>query len=475
MSETKQLFDLLHEGLTPYQKELHMPTGDPEQPTDPKNCVHTPFLNSPAKATWYFQPIEKVDGTPSGIGYMAAKYTIAGAPHHGVQYSYTGQVLPVVKANEGFLVRWKEFPALNQIVKAELLFNKTPLQQLDNATLNMLTRFMEVPTPGTDADHGNRSDLQTWSDKLPSRPLEFIIPWFYSQEFSKFFPTYLCGANDTLEIVITYRLNIGELLLVKEAESGKMVPLSDRTAEVVGHPFDLKGIANLQHPQLNTSFLYQSYLEADETRCTPDRDVVHVDNFYAFDSDKSYPLGEKITIDFKKLEYPIHTIYWMVENQTAQLGNCSTNALDAKKGEDPIKSVTITHSKLNLVAGLEYLRSHMKKHFRTVPLDAGYGAWSMGVIASDISPHPDIDLSDGSLTIQLKTNDEANPYLGAAETVPCTDKFRLKVRLVYTKIGKFTKKVSSEETRDTERATFKFLTFDERSHPKREPGETTSK
>jgi len=452
VEESRQLFACLtsENNFTDYQKMLHMPTGTTNNPNDPGNNLYSIFFDTFRKSTFYYKTDVIVEKNTQD---KTSNYSISGAPFHGLSYTYMTQVLPSIKAAEGYKVKWIDNPMINQFLNIEMKMDDGRFQAFDNTMLHTLALCMTEKIPSIKQDLGNNSKLQTWSDILPSAKLEYVLPFFFSQNYSRFFPLYFCGGKNTIVFSLRYQLSIASLIRVMKEDTGAIVPMTNQNVIINNN------INVLDAPIFHSVYTYQMPLELENSRCEDSkRDIITVDNVYVLDSSKSFNLGEEINIKLGILPYPVHTIYWMVENQNpvSYGGNFTTDAIDASKGESPIKSVSLTHkSGLNMFTDLEFSNSHMATHFRDVPHAGGFGAWSMGAIAADINPKPGINLSESLFTVKLKSQEEANPLYPFKEN-ECKDAFKVKLRLVYTRIGKFTKIVSSDENRNFEQASFLF-------------------
>ncbi len=466
MSEAPKLFRELYSKLSEYQKDLHLPSGQTDNPLDPENLVHSSLISTAKKTIWQGQYLIRVSPSVSGDRSEVCTYVVKGAPHHGLAYSYLSLKLPAVRAKEGFEVRWCPNPVSNQVENGELIFNEVSIQTFDSVYCDMFYQTMISPrsVPSTERSLGNTSSLQSWSDTLPAYPAEVLLPWFYSKDEASFFPLYKCGSLDRLEHKIVLRRNLQELLLVRNISTGVQEPASSSNVEVSGCSLDDKLGYVLPIPEMYGLFYFLSPEECDFNRCRePKNQVLQVDSVYSLDSEITGKVGETLEILFSKekllMEYPVHTVQLVLQNQNArdssQHSNYTTNSDEHLKGYSPIDLVslrTATGKLLSEIPGRHLEGIHHAKHFNTTPRVPGYVSWSMGVNATSGAPRPGVPLQGGSISVRIG---DPNPLLDFKSQEACVDSFRLRVRLIYTREIQFTKYPTTEEKRLEDRASIR--------------------
>lgn len=403
-----------------YQRDLHF-SEDKEEET----LIRTHFLNIKRRETWSYQNNLKLECSGDISNPSRIFYKVRTVPYHGLLYTVLIQRLPAIKAAKGFEIRWCPNIGSNVVKNADFQVNDTVWQSLDSSYFDDYhAKISNEPKEVLAKNLGNTPDLQEWSSELPASMTFFRIPWFYSLHTSKMFPLYYCGKEDRIEHILTLRRSLRELIMIRSISTGEMIPFDEACLNVQS--------LELPAPEMRGEYVMMSDMECEHNRCSSSKyhtEVFDIDNVKSIVTDNPIRANTSVSLKIKDMPFPVHTIHWKAENFTASslnyLSNYSSNPLDHTKGQNPIKTVSLTCPQGILFKNVESYVSDLiipSNHFNRIPDHPGYGCWTNAVAAADpLYPKPGIKLDGGELTFRVEDEDPEN-----------TNKYHIQVRVVYT-------------------------------------------
>lgn len=434
----------MKETLTAFQRSLHMPEDVKKGPAYAGNQITTPFYKQYKKATWYYHFDQPLDATMPDVvdNHEGCTYTVQSRPH-GLLKTDLCQELPPVVCNPGYEAAWTYNVGSNIMVDGTMIFNDVRLQYVDQIYNDGFGQSGIPEDQRTDYEKnlGNIGMLGTWQDVLPKFITSYAPPWFYSKDLSNYFPLYFCGFLDKVIHRISLRRNIGDLLRVREKDTGKLVPVDPISIKSInGRPVSEVSI-KLQPPIMYGQFLYLTEDECSYNRCADSgekRNILHVEDIYADQTRNPVRLDTSYEFKINNTEYPVHNIMWMAQNETAKAenyySNYTTNPSDHASGWSPLESITINPGRGPIVQNMPGWRTervHPGRQNICSPKVQGMGFWSPAVRASEHNAVPGIVFKNGSITINLK---DSNSFIGLKyDEKASTDLFTIHIRLVYLK------------------------------------------
>lgn len=460
-------FETLKEKLTAYQRSLHFPEDEKENPDYPGNIIYTPFYAQYRKSTWYLHFPEKL-GMITGSSEKHISYSVNHRPH-GLLYTDLYQRLPSVIAEEGYEIKWTHNIGSNIAESITLEFNDDHLQSLDYIAIDMCFQSMlpEHKKKALPQLLGNIGILTEWNTALPSFTTIFPLPWFYAKNHASFFPLFYCGFLDRVVHRVNLRHYISELLLVRDAKTKMPVKVSNKTIKLVdgSPPRDGEKMA-LPYPQMWGEYLYLTPLECDYNRCivlpkdgksarpNMNKNVLYIEDVICIDSKNPVALTTKYPEEIVNTRFPVHAIGLVAQNKTAvdnkYYSNYSTNAENHFAGWSPICHTSFHHGNGYLFKELPSAhteRGHAWHHYPSVPSEPGFNFWSLGVDPCDSSsPPPAIVLNNSRVEIKL---DDTNPYIALGMDEASADKYNIRLRLFINKRLTFKSFPLSDDKRKT--------------------------
>lgn len=431
MEDHKTVFRRLKDEVekSAYQKDLHF-----EDP-DSESSLRTHFLNIKRKVTWSYRCNLKLDcmGDISNPDFIT--YRVRNLPFHGLVYTVLCQQLPSIVAEPGFEVRWCPNVGSNIVKDASFKVNDVDWQTLNSKYFDDYHQKI-CKDNELDKDLGNVPEMQEWGTSLPNYMTMFWVPWFYSLDTSKMFPLYFCGKEDNIVHEMHLRRYIGDLLMVRRADTKEIIPFDEACVRIMGNASSssaANSLFQLPVPEMRGEYVFMSDMECEHNRCEESKakystQVFDIDNVRSYDSDNTYGMNTTINIKIKDMPFPVHTIHWKASNLNAEknnyLSNYTTDSSDHTKGGNPIKWVSLSTPNGILLKNQEFYIGEKlvsKRNFRKTPKDAGYGVWTNAADAADVLyPKPGIKLDDSELTFRLENNEKTS-----------SDTFRVNAQVVY--------------------------------------------
>lgn len=447
MSAVDACFDLfksLQRELTDFQKEIHLPENTELGSGHPGNRVFSEFFAQYRKSTWFVHKPEKMPAVVEASGGDDNPTIIFKASQacHGLIYSDFCQTLPEIVCNEGYEARWIPSPGSNVIVEAQLRIDNVRIHGFDALWIDMVNNSLieESKVHGTEINLGNIPELQTWSGTLPHYECSVFLPWFYSRDFTEYFPMYYCGSLNEVTHVIKFKNNLERLLMCRRTDDHRPALLQDAIARVNRLEFrpEEPFLPRTYLPEMWGEYLYLSDMECAFNRCVstpldtmPRRNVVYYSDVVILDArEESHLDGSTSYVTISQPD-PVHMISWVAKSVGSEVSkyhsNYTTHPTDAHLGRSPLKSATLQVNadvKSKLFESLPAWRTNRVyplKHLACMPRSSGYNFWFMGAKSSSLYQQPGIMFTDGSLTVTFETDETS------------TRKYHLRVRVLVAK------------------------------------------
>lgn len=463
----RNTFDNLKASLSDFQKTLHLPADTRKGKDDPGNLVYTVFFCQYRKATWYFHFPEQMESAANDDTCFTFK---AKPQPHGLLFSDLCQRLPTIVCQDGYEARWTHNVGSNVMIEGIFMHNDVPLQHIDYVYNDMHGQCM-IPEDQRKAraiNIGNLAYLQNWSDELAPHDASFTMPWFYSSDFSSYFPLYLCGFLDRIDHRLTLRRMVNDLLLVRRAGTNTHVSVDSKSIKSIDGKAPTGDALKLPMPTVWGEYLYLSDGECDynrqcfaaaEKKDVQSHNILYIDDIIPCDEDNPVALGNTVMVKTESSGYPVHAFGWVAQNADAKeakyYSNYSTNALDHASGWSPIAYSSLSLGSNGKVyeklPSFRTERVHTPRHYPCMPEEPGYNFWALGAKAKDHNPKPGVVIKNGSLTVRLA---DMNPmiHLHRRRESPCGSNFYVRLRMTYTKRVVFSKFPPTEKDRDTGRS-----------------------
>jgi hypothetical protein len=420
MEDQKTVFKRLKEQVekSSYQKDLHFASEN-------EDAIRTHFLNIKRKETWSYRNNIKLEcsGDISNPDFII--YKIRNLPYHGLVNTVLVQNFPVITVEPGFEARWTHNLGSNIVRNGNFKINETELQTLNSKYFDDYIQKINK-NDNIDKELGNVPEMQEWSTQLPSFMTIFRIPWFFTLHTSKMFPLYACGKEDEILHEMLLRRYIGDLLIIRRADTKEVIPFDEGCIKVSSY--------TLPVPEMRAEYEFLSDMECEHNRCEDimnkySNNVFDIDNVKSVESDNIHTLNTTVNIKIKDMPFPVHTIHWKAVNLEAEkhnyLSNYTTNALDHTKGASPIKWISLSSPNGIIFKNQDFYIGEKLvsyQNFNKVPKDAGYGCWTNAPNAVDpLYPKPGLKLDESELTFRLENTEH-----------PSSDTFRINIQIVYT-------------------------------------------
>lgn len=397
------------ESLTESQEEFHVVK-------DPKQEIISNFYRVFLPCTWHTTIPMTLKCSQDGDEVV---YTVNNS-FHLLIYTYMRFVLPPIKVKDEYKgkvkVAWCHNVGTNIIKKAAFKEDDVDYQEFDNVWNDIYFQFYQKSGAGKRENHnigiGNVNYLETFSDFLPSYPINVEQPWFYGEEPSLSYPIFYKGAATRAEHRYVFRRKITDLLRLKVCDkSGKWKDIPNDESRTYSKYLDISNSATIKTPELWGRYALISDSEIEFFKCKQERHF-YIRNVEICDSTepKDYNSVGDISLFCKN---PCLAYFWVAENQKAlsinNFSNYTTNVTDIYKGWDPIKTTTVlygTTPRLNNLPSDHFSIAEPRKHFPSSPCEIGYHGYSYSNDSSNF--HAEIGIVFSNLKVKLQCKIENN-------------------------------------------------------------------
>lgn len=429
----------MKKSLTDFQKSICEPVGPLRTSNHPGNNLYSEYHPENRKCTWTYHASEvlfsEMDQSASSESKESIINYIANPVAYGILYTDFCHKIPSIVCKEGYKARWSKDIMYNIFQSAELLLGDLSLQTIDSFYIDGYNQAMIDPylCEVTDINIGNAEYLQNWNDRLPFHNCSLLLPWFYSEDQSRYFPLHYCGYLTKLTHKIKYKNYIFDFLEIIDSED-RHVKFPEGISQIDGTilPKKIDGLVRMEVPKLWGEYLYKSDTEIEYDRCTTDNlrlqgidNAILYTDIITYISKEEHKIGDLVKIPILTT-FPITGIIWGAQN-TSSLCNYS-----ASKDEDwsPIKYASLETPSGIIFKNMPSYRTNRvypQKHLKCIPKKQGFNYWFSAGKYRPINQHPGMIMKDGFLSIQLH---DMNPWIGEN---PTSDLFRIHVSFMVTK------------------------------------------
>lgn len=358
-----------------------------ERPLDYRRheVLVNPFSTVSDKSVWYYPFREQLTRTQ----YKDEFRFRANMNPHGLTNTKLTLFIPALTCNPGHEARWVCRVGLRWIKTASTLINGEVYQQFDGLGIDMHEPMSEWELCAL----GNINELTTWSSQLPSYPATVKVPWFYDR-LRSMFPLYRHGVEDTLEHRLTLE-DLTTLLQVRRCDDHELVDIATGVLPFKAEPPVMWGTYTYRH-HLDLDVVYHDEAIYLRKQVYP---YIVINDIVSYDTTP----GE-FKVIFQPLEYPVHTIGWVVEHIT------SSDILPV------VTSTLILNDDAILQDYPGYMTSRDDIPLRFRHTHTSFNYWSMGLEPIRV---PTLNVDSGELLVNVNTD--------------CPEHYRLRVRVYYNK------------------------------------------
>lgn len=466
-TDSLSLFNSYKTILTQFQRAIHTPNDDIKG-----DEVHSVFYSEFRKATWYSKHPEKLTTSNETNGEGEVIYR-ANTKYHGLTFTDISVDIPSIICKDGYTASWSPHLGTNILERMRIKFNDIVIQEMDQVYMDMHTEGLITSDERKikKENMGDISLLKDWNIKLPGIPISFVLPTFYSETISKFFPLYFCGFLDRLDHCLKLRTKIEDLVLVKKdnviekasIDSIEKVGKNSMSLNITIPKPDIWG-QYIYLPDFECDFNRQSASSASSKELFNQRNIFMVENVIDINGPNPTKLGKKHQTLIPDTGYPIHRICWVAQNQTSlsinNYSNYSTNFEDQKLGWDPIEYSTINFGKGNHVYEMPSFRTsrvYPSRELMATPEEKGYHYWSLSATKSTVNPPPGIRIINGELSVKLS---DTNPFISHGDAIASNDDYMVHIRLCMYRMMRFKVFPKDENLRNSSHAEIEFFNND---------------
>ncbi len=360
------------------------------------------------KTAWYLSgwksmPAQNVPTNPELVTYRSKIY-----PYHGLHRSLLTTVTPEIRAADGYQICFCENPFINMVKEFRWSFNDTEFYGGNTKSLKIALHKSGLWGSKLSEAVGNTSQLIEWNYILPSQKLAMYMPWSYAKDKSDYFPLQLCGSNDNLSHIIEFNLEISNLILVREVESGDIVRFHPDMVEVVGN------LERIPIPEMEG--LYSS-LPKDTCKhniCVGDdgkEPIYYAHSLYYLEEENEIPFGKKGTIKFdSKKNQPVNRIEWGTVN--VKESDISHDLVFTSSGVTPVKKTSLDTSVETFFRDVDSFKTEEAYDLLTdEPYLPGISVWKNSVLLREDGRKfvPAVLFNGGNMSITLRERRSSDP------------------------------------------------------------------
>jgi len=415
--------------LTDFQKEFHTTE-------HPKEKITSNFYQKFTKCTWYSNGLQRLKETSDGDEIV---YT-ANNSLHFLMYSYLRDQTPTVRVKNKYIdkvkICWCHNLGINRIKKAYFREDEADYQTFENIGLDIYFQFFEEPGAGKRNSRlqgiGNVPFLEEWTEYLPSIPINFEQPWFYSNYSYTAFPLFLKDSTSRAEHRYIFR-NYEDLLRIKILnKNDKWIELKSSSSVMR----DLSEYLDFFYPKKSrVPELWANYAYVTEPEIEFFKECANLPPYYIRDMEVC---DETNVNKFKSTgilnlscSHPCLSLFWVAQNADAaakrNFSNYTTNSESVYEGWDPIVTTSLKYGndfKFENMESDHFNKGSSRKSFLSAPCEPGYHGYSYAKDPRNFDAEVGVALNrlNTSLICYLDdTNPFSNSNLRKYETVQKTD------------------------------------------------------
>jgi hypothetical protein len=399
--------------MSDFQKDIHLTS-------DYKEKIISNFYQKFLKSTWYSSIDQKLKQIKDGD---ETAFIINNSFHYLI-YTYMRFYLPPIRVKEKYKDRvkicWCHNVGINRIKKASFKDEDEDYQSFDNTWLDIYFQFYQNKGSGKrkafDRGVGNVSFLETWSDFLPSFPINVEQPWYYSSQSSLAYPIFYKNSLSRAEHRYVFR-SLHELLRIKILnKNGEWVEISRNNdlSEAPNKYVDFLPCKKSTNPELWGKYAYVTNNEIEWNKECSDDKVFYIRDIEICDSITLNKYNSISTIELN-CKNPCLAMFWVAENMNSSkkcnFSNYTTDSSNLYIGWDPVSLTTLKYgndSKFENFESDHFNIGQTRKHFPSYPSDQGYHTYSfawdstnyngdIGICLSNLNSKLLCELQDGNL------------------------------------------------------------------------------
>ena len=395
---------------SPSLRNMHLPTGKKGDSDDPRNTLYSVHQRGKQKTLWYLSTWDSMEAhnVPTNTELVTYKSKIY--PYHGLHRSLLTTVTPEIKTKNGYKIKFCDDLFISMVNEFHLLLNDTELQYGNDKFLLYYLKTNDY-WEKISKELGNKQNLTTWADHLPSETLSLYIPWCYSRGKSDYFPLNFCGKNDSLDHVIEFNLKLSNLLLMQD-DTGKDIDFDKEHIEVTGN------IESIPIPEMEGLYTTLTSKECEYNNCLNDEvegeKEYYTESIYYIEDENETSLGKKVQlkIDSRKKQSVTEIIWGAVnttkssETKSIVFTNDETNPVKLTRIESSLGTIMDNKSSYKTEIGYN-LFCNKNRHIQ------GLNFWRNSVLEleDDKKFVPGINFYNGNITITLKEGKTSEKFL----------------------------------------------------------------
>lgn len=378
------------DSITGFQRQLNMAT-------DSTTPIYSTFSDSFTKGMWHSSHIEELQRRDDNDDECT--YSINGGRDVLIYITATWKA-PNIRVKEQHkddtLICWTKNLATNRFEKGKFYSADTLIQEIDSVWMDIYFQAFMENKEGARESHnlsvGNIPELTDFSTELPETPLNFDLPWYYSEHPALAYPLYQLHRNKARSYhTFTLKNKIWDLLrMCVKDEKGEWI-----TVNPSDHPYCERleyGNEKIAYPKIWGRY---ATLTAEEKECHASESKSYIiRNVMSVNTDNSFKLGTTQTLKLSSIAAPCLAIFWVAENKEATQNNCYSNYTthhsvpERRYARNPVETSTLRYTKdpkgasgVGAACFEEFPSEHFtdvsfRHHLPSRPTEIGYHCYS---------------------------------------------------------------------------------------------------
>lgn len=405
MSDIIQIFKCEQNSITPFQRELHFLSNNP----DDEDTISSPYTDAFPTKVAFRSEIDRMLESSSTDDIV--KYKVANKEPLDVLEKIVMIVdLPEIELRdeykEEYRIAWRPNIAHEMITDAKMLTDKDVKQTF--TSLSLVAHRNYLLDTGLDRDVylksiGNVKHLTDWNTYLPPDDLNWIQSWMFCEE-GKTLPLYMCRQTE-IHFEYTFNLNISNLLLMQKLVSGKWVNITFNKKFIKKVPNEYK----VSNPKIKATYLKITDEEKDRRSRETGGDCIRYHDYISIGgNDKNEIIPKYIDKLQMKSILPLKSLFIIPVNRNVNVRTFTY------KGHSIIESFTMTYQKDKEKIPKcthNYIRDIYSKYYPRIQYEEGI----VGIpfcrlfnsINSDVAIAPNSDMDAEAIIVY----DNTDPYM----------------------------------------------------------------
>jgi hypothetical protein len=363
------------------QRRKHSKEGD-----EPIFSIHK---RNKDRTLWYGSSWETMESSSVPTNLEKVTYKSKIYPWHGLHRGLLTTQLPEIRAKEGYTFKWCDNLFVNMVKSFKIVFNETELQNVN--TKYIFSRLNDI--------HLNQVASE-WTSHSPSTGISMRPPFFYDRHNTDSFPLALCGQSDQLLHVFDFKLNLSELIVVRDHDN-MIVDYDPEFFEITNNA------THVPVPELEG--LYTKHAD-DKTDFGSNEFFVR--DCYYVEHDNEVPLGKRVQLKLdSSLEHPIEDIAWAAVNVSLSESS-KTLVLTKNDTTTPIKSTSLHTSTDPVMEDKPSFKTEYAYLRDTKDYIPGLNRWSNSICDTDQEKFlPGVDFRGGKIVVNTGVDSNNGTYM----------------------------------------------------------------